>query len=158
MTATSKFFSHRWSRVACFLSLSLSISVSVSLSVCLCLSLSISLYLSLSHTHTHTYSPFLSLLTLFIHSSPLLPTTSSPSSSLPLLLSFHLPSLPNLPSPLLLHSPSLLSSLVCISLSLFPQGKILQFRTENMESQAHWMALIKVGLGRGEGLKGKYKG
>ena len=29
-------------------------------------------------------------------------------------------------------------------------GKILQFRADNMESQAYWMALIKVGLGRGE--------
>ena len=28
-------------------------------------------------------------------------------------------------------------------------GKILQFRTDSMESQAHWMAALKVGLGKG---------
>jgi len=29
-------------------------------------------------------------------------------------------------------------------------GKILQFRTDSVESQAHWMAALKVGLGRGQ--------
>ena len=28
-------------------------------------------------------------------------------------------------------------------------GKIVQFRTTSMESQAHWMAVIKMGLGKG---------
>ena len=32
------------------------------------------------------------------------------------------------------------------------QGKILQFKADSMETQAYWMALIKVGLGRGEGM------
>ncbi len=29
-------------------------------------------------------------------------------------------------------------------------GKIIQFRTETSENQAHWMAKLKVGLGRGQ--------
>ena len=28
-------------------------------------------------------------------------------------------------------------------------GKILQFRSDSVESQAHWMAMLKVGLGKG---------
>ena len=38
----------------------------------------------------------------------------------------------------------------CFFQIFLSSGKILQFRAENMESQAYWMALIKVGLGRGE--------
>lgn len=28
-------------------------------------------------------------------------------------------------------------------------GKIVQFRTKSMESQAHWMAMVKMALGKG---------
>ena len=38
----------------------------------------------------------------------------------------------------------------CFFQIFLSSGKILQFRAENMESQAYWMARIKVGLGRGE--------
>ena len=29
-------------------------------------------------------------------------------------------------------------------------GKILQFKSKTIESQAYWMAMLKAGLGRGE--------
>ncbi len=42
------------------------------------------------------------------------------------------------------------SSMDCHFQLYLPDSKILQFRTESPDKQAQWMALIKVGLGRGE--------
>ncbi len=49
-----------------------------------------------------------------------------------------------------LHVPTFFKiHLLCVFQVFMSDGKILQFRSESVESQAHWMAALKVGLGKG---------
>ncbi len=49
--------------------------------------------------------------------------------------------------PVYLSTYTYVYSLIQVFIS---DGKILQFRSESVESQAHWMAALKVGLGKGD--------